>query len=109
MLLNANVGFLAINSVDNGNAVSLRQIASYVSLMASFASIMIGLVLVKYNNHTESRKFKVVCLPISSYAGPPDTDNDALNLDSPTSLLLYSMTRTGWKRWLSYAVFRMHF
>ncbi|KAL4079411.1 hypothetical protein J3A83DRAFT_1090251 [Scleroderma citrinum] len=54
VLLNGNVGFLAINSVDSGNGVSLRQIASYLSLMASFASIMLGLVFVRHNR-TESR------------------------------------------------------
>ena len=54
VLLNANVGFLAIQSVDNGGGNSLRQIASYMSLVASFASIMLGLVFVGYNR-TESR------------------------------------------------------
>lgn len=54
MLLNANVGFLAINTVDNGNGTALRQIASYLSLMSSLASIVLGLVFVGYNR-TESR------------------------------------------------------
>ena len=54
VLLGANVGFLAIGTVDNGNGVSLRQITSYLSLMASFASIMLGLVFVRHNR-TESR------------------------------------------------------
>lgn len=49
VLLGANVGFLGITSVDNGNEVSLRQISSYLSLMASFASIMLGLVFVQHN------------------------------------------------------------
>ena len=105
VLLNANVGFLAINTVDSGNGVSLRQIASYMSLMASFASIMLGLVFVGYNR-TESRNsvFAAVCL---SYSGLLDASADALNNDRPNSLLLCSMKSTGWKRWLSYTVFRM--
>ena len=110
MLLNANVGFLAIESVDNGNRVSLRQIASYMSLMTSFASIMLGLVFVGYNR-TESRNsvFAAVCLCLSSCAGFPDTDAGTLNNDRLDSLLLCSMKSTGWKRWLSYTVFRMRF
>ncbi|KAG6333219.1 hypothetical protein ID866_5874 [Astraeus odoratus] len=54
VLLNANVGFLAINSVDSGAGISLRQISSYLSLMTSFASIILGLILVRHNR-TESR------------------------------------------------------
>ncbi|EGO03998.1 hypothetical protein SERLA73DRAFT_158399 [Serpula lacrymans var. lacrymans S7.3] len=58
VLLNANVGFLAIQSVDNGsgandNARSLTQIASYLSLVASVGSIVLGLVLVR---HTRTKK-----------------------------------------------------
>lgn len=54
VLLNANVGFLAIHSVDDGNGTTLRQIASYLSLMSSLASIILGLVFVGHNR-TESR------------------------------------------------------
>ncbi|KIJ61555.1 hypothetical protein HYDPIDRAFT_96423, partial [Hydnomerulius pinastri MD-312] len=54
VLLNANVGFLAIQSVDDGNGTALRQIASYMSLVASFASIVLGLVFVGHNR-TETR------------------------------------------------------
>ena len=54
VLLNGNVGFLAIETVDKGDGVSLRQITSYLSLIASFASIMLGLVLARHNRK-ESR------------------------------------------------------
>ncbi|KIJ07799.1 hypothetical protein PAXINDRAFT_139695 [Paxillus involutus ATCC 200175] len=54
VLLNANVGFLAIQSVDNGAGTSLRQLASYMSLVASMASIILGLVFVGHHR-TESR------------------------------------------------------
>ncbi|KAL4071433.1 hypothetical protein V8B97DRAFT_469435 [Scleroderma yunnanense] len=54
VLLNGNVGFLGIHSVDSGNGVSLRQIVSYLSLIASFASIMLGLVFVRHSR-TDSR------------------------------------------------------
>ncbi|KAH7909165.1 hypothetical protein BJ138DRAFT_1200448 [Hygrophoropsis aurantiaca] len=49
VLLNANVGFLAIQSVDDGNGISLRQIASYLSLVASMTSIIAGLIFVRHN------------------------------------------------------------
>jgi len=45
VLLNANVGFLAINSVDKGGR-SIIQLASYMSLVTSLGSIILGLVLV---------------------------------------------------------------
>ncbi|KAJ7128231.1 hypothetical protein C8R43DRAFT_1240277 [Mycena crocata] len=52
VLLNANVGFLAINSVDiptlDGRH-SLIQIASYFSTVASIGSMILGLLLVRQN------------------------------------------------------------
>ncbi|KAH7886926.1 hypothetical protein F5I97DRAFT_1871264 [Phlebopus sp. FC_14] len=54
VLLNANVGFLAIQSVDEGGGISVRQLASYMSLVSSIASIVLGLVFVGHNR-TENR------------------------------------------------------
>ncbi|KIJ06328.1 hypothetical protein PAXINDRAFT_103413 [Paxillus involutus ATCC 200175] len=54
VLLNANVGFLAIQSVDNGGGITLRQLVSYMSLVASMASILLGLDFVEHNC-TETR------------------------------------------------------
>jgi len=45
VLLNANVGFLAINTIDQGGR-SIIQMASYMSLMTSLGSIVLGLVFV---------------------------------------------------------------
>ncbi|KAG1872957.1 hypothetical protein DFJ58DRAFT_651625 [Suillus subalutaceus] len=45
VLLNANVGFLAINSVDRGGRSAI-QMASYMSLATSFGSIILGIFLV---------------------------------------------------------------
>ncbi|OJA21578.1 hypothetical protein AZE42_04109 [Rhizopogon vesiculosus] len=45
VLLNANVGFLAINTVDKGGR-SFVQLASYMSLVTSLGSIVLGLVFV---------------------------------------------------------------
>ncbi len=48
VVLNANVAFLAIQSVDT-DSPSRRpeQIASYISVIASIGSIIIGLLLIK--------------------------------------------------------------
>lgn len=48
VLLNANVGFLAIGSVDI-NGRSPIQVASYMSLVASMGSMILGLLLVSHN------------------------------------------------------------
>ncbi|KAG1763473.1 hypothetical protein EDD22DRAFT_846404 [Suillus occidentalis] len=48
VLLNANVGFLAIGSVDL-NGRSPIQVASYMSLVASMGSMILGLLLVSHN------------------------------------------------------------
>ena len=48
MLLNANVAFLAIPSVDsNQNSVTPAQIASYLSIITSVGSILLGLLLIR--------------------------------------------------------------
>ncbi|KAF8842888.1 hypothetical protein BDN67DRAFT_271836 [Paxillus ammoniavirescens] len=55
VLLNANVGFLqATQSANNGQRTTLGQLASYMSLVASMASIVLGLVFVGHHR-TESR------------------------------------------------------
>ncbi|KAH7921696.1 hypothetical protein BV22DRAFT_1038352 [Leucogyrophana mollusca] len=49
VLLGVNVGFLAIGSVDDGNGRAFSQIASYMSLIASIGSIVLGLIFVRNN------------------------------------------------------------
>jgi len=49
VLLNANVAFLAIDSVDGGGGTAPDQIASYMSAVMSVGSIIIGLLLVRQN------------------------------------------------------------
>ncbi|KAF9530150.1 hypothetical protein CPB83DRAFT_851058 [Crepidotus variabilis] len=52
VLLNANVAFLAIQSVDMHVRTSYRgpsQVASYVSVIASIGSIILGLLLIRQN------------------------------------------------------------
>ena len=48
MLLNANVAFLAIPSVDSGDgAITPAQISSFLSIVTSVGSILLGLLLVR--------------------------------------------------------------
>jgi hypothetical protein len=47
VLLNVNVGFLAIQSVDDGGGHSLSQVASYVSVISSFGSMLLGVNLAR--------------------------------------------------------------
>ncbi|TFK44743.1 hypothetical protein BDQ12DRAFT_717895 [Crucibulum laeve] len=55
ILLNANVAFLAIPSNDNGNGgpSSVVQILSYLSIVTSITSIMLGLLLVRQHKTRE--------------------------------------------------------
>lgn len=57
MLLNANVAFLAIQSVDEEPKLPERspaQLASYVSIFCSIGSIILGLLLIR-QNRTKTR------------------------------------------------------
>ncbi|KAF8842910.1 hypothetical protein BDN67DRAFT_965056 [Paxillus ammoniavirescens] len=54
VLLTTNVGFLAIQSVDSYTSRSLRQIASYLSVISSIASIMLGLIFIERSRHNRS-------------------------------------------------------
>lgn len=52
VLLNANVAFLAIQSVDEASSSPSRsaaQITSYLSVITSIGSIILGLLLVRQN------------------------------------------------------------
>jgi hypothetical protein len=57
VVLNANVAFLAIQSVDNNGAISSTrsptQISSYLSMLTSIGSIIIGLLLVKHHRNRD--------------------------------------------------------
>jgi hypothetical protein len=49
-MLNANLAFLAIQSVDvNQNHRSPAQISSYLSVIATIGSILLGLLLMRHN------------------------------------------------------------
>ncbi|KAF8835912.1 hypothetical protein BDN67DRAFT_912119, partial [Paxillus ammoniavirescens] len=54
VLLTTNVGFLAIQSVDSDTSRSLRQVASYLSVISSMASIVLGLIFIERSRHNRS-------------------------------------------------------
>jgi len=62
VLLNANVGFLAIQSVDgsSGEPRSWTQIASYWSLTSSIGSIVLGAFLVRFHQGSVHKDAKAV-------------------------------------------------
>ncbi|KAJ7089117.1 hypothetical protein C8R44DRAFT_892493 [Mycena epipterygia] len=49
VLLNADMAFLSIPTVEHGSGTTMGQIASYVSVMASLGSVIVGLVLMRQN------------------------------------------------------------
>ncbi|KAG1748341.1 uncharacterized protein EDB91DRAFT_1113503 [Suillus paluster] len=63
VLLSVNVGFLGIKDVDSGAGSSLSQVASYVSVISSFGSMLLGVKLAR-----------------QSYAQGPDMVDNAVRL-----------------------------
>lgn len=64
MLLSANVGFLAIQSIDTGKPNrSAAQIASYISAILSLFIYIICQILTRHHrHHTYGQADKAVCL-----------------------------------------------
>ena len=61
VLLNANVAFLAIPSVDTGPYVrDASQIVSYISVIASIGSVITGLLLIRQHRSKKEVAFEVV-------------------------------------------------
>ncbi|KAF9230470.1 hypothetical protein BU15DRAFT_57204, partial [Melanogaster broomeanus] len=92
VLLNANVGFLAIQSVDNGDGIPLKQLASYMSLVASLSSIILGLVFVQHTR-TETGKtgFHVPKFLDRLQHGTHGLETHAIVYSLPYALLLWGM------------------
>ncbi|KAF5379211.1 hypothetical protein D9615_005889 [Tricholomella constricta] len=94
VLLNANVAFLAIQSVDENheNARSPAQIASYASIAASIGTIILGLLLVRQNRS----KGRDTVVDASTYLHK--RSNQAMGLETlaimfalPYALLMWGM------------------
>ncbi|KAG6811849.1 hypothetical protein H0H92_005582 [Tricholoma furcatifolium] len=86
VVLNANVAFLAIQSVDSsshGDVRSPAQIASYTSITTSIGSIILGLLLVRQNRAQDQR----VVTKVSSFLSR--RHKQALGLESLA--IMYSL------------------
>jgi hypothetical protein len=65
VLLNANVAFLAIPSVDPGNHIRTpAQLASYISIVTSIGSVVVGLLLLRQHRTKPHDAAEEVVSPI---------------------------------------------
>lgn len=70
MLLNANVAFLAIPSVDNGtDQLSAAQISSNISIVTSVGSILLGLLLIR-QHRVKSKDTPIEAVSLSASCHP---------------------------------------
>ncbi|TFK67230.1 hypothetical protein BDN72DRAFT_822647 [Pluteus cervinus] len=86
VLLNANVAFLAIQSVDTHADLSFRspaQITSYLSIITSIGSIVLGLLLTRTMTHSSARKIDHPILGLETCA---------ILYSLPYALLMWAMT-----------------
>ncbi|KAJ7892764.1 hypothetical protein B0H14DRAFT_3427700 [Mycena olivaceomarginata] len=89
VVLNANVAFLAIQSVDNSDGVVYRspqQISSYLSMLTSIGSIFIGLLLVKHYRNQD--RASALAVATSKHLG---LEMLAIQYSLPYALLIWSM------------------
>ncbi|KAK0237921.1 hypothetical protein EDD85DRAFT_1004952 [Armillaria nabsnona] len=95
VLLNVNVAFLAIQSVDDSSVKgghSPAQISSYVSIIASIGSIILGLLLIRKNRWTAKESISEAWLFLRSrkrhYTG---LETLAIMYSLPYALLVWAM------------------
>ncbi|KAK0480557.1 hypothetical protein IW261DRAFT_1335466, partial [Armillaria novae-zelandiae] len=93
VLLNANVAFLAIQSIDDSSDKKGRspaQISSYISIIASIGSIILGLLLIRKNRSKESRAITEAFLHSQKrkYTG---LETLAIMYSLPYALLMWAM------------------
>ncbi|KAJ7359252.1 hypothetical protein DFH08DRAFT_1074779 [Mycena albidolilacea] len=89
VVLNANVAFLAIQSVDNSDGVVYRspqQISSYLSMLTSIGSIFIGLLLVKHYRNQD--RASALAVATRKHLG---LEMLAIQYSFPYALLIWSM------------------
>lgn len=91
VLLNANVGFLAINTVDKGGRDAI-QMASYMSLVTSLGSIVLGLFFVSHDRTSGQNIAKEVADFLSSiHDEKRGLENLAIIYSLPKALLMWGM------------------
>ncbi|TFK31898.1 hypothetical protein BDQ12DRAFT_739702 [Crucibulum laeve] len=93
LLLNANVAFLAIPSVDSGNHTpsSAVQIASYLSILTSSASLILSLLLVRQFKTREKGTVHEVADFLNKSNRNHGLENLAILFSLPYALLMWSM------------------
>jgi len=94
VLLNANVGFLAIQSVDNGDNGnrSPTQILSYWSLSASVGSILLGTFLVRFHQSEGHKDVTAVATFLKKmHSSKRGLEQLAVVYSLPYALLMWSL------------------
>lgn len=91
VLLGANVGFLAIQSVDSGAGRSPTQIASYMSLVLSFGSIALGLTFITLDLTGRDRGSEASRFLQRMNDGKHGLEKLAIIYSLPYALLMWSM------------------
>ncbi|KAG2342328.1 hypothetical protein BDR05DRAFT_358684 [Suillus weaverae] len=91
VLLGANVGFLAIQSVDAGAGRSPTQIASYISLVLSFGSISLGLTFITLDLTGRDRGSEASRFLQRMNDGKHGLEKLAMIYSLPYALLMWSM------------------
>lgn len=91
VLLGANVGFLAIQSVDSGAGRSPTQIASYMSLVLSFGSIALGLTFITLDLTGRDRGSEASRFLQRMNDGKHGLEKLAMIYSLPYALLMWSM------------------
>jgi hypothetical protein len=91
-LLNVNVGFLAITSIDKGGKSAI-QMASYMSLVTSMGSIMIGIFLVWHERGTsgDNTAFEAATFAKELHHEKHGLEKLAIIYSVPKALLMWGM------------------
>ncbi|KAK0480597.1 hypothetical protein IW261DRAFT_1473473 [Armillaria novae-zelandiae] len=94
VLLNANVALLAIQSVDDSSDKAGRspaQISSYISIIASIGSIILGLLLIRKNRFKVRDSFQEALFLHSRKRNKIGLETIAILYSLPYALLLWAM------------------
>ncbi|KAJ7037863.1 hypothetical protein C8F04DRAFT_1090427 [Mycena alexandri] len=96
VILNANVGFLSIQSVDQSGYLVLNrspaQLASYLSILSSIGSIMFGLLLVKQYRNREKLRPADASQFMFNYRSELGLEKLAILYSLPYAMLMWSTT-----------------
>ncbi|KAJ7603317.1 hypothetical protein FB45DRAFT_128286 [Roridomyces roridus] len=95
ILLNANVGFLSIQSVDQGGNLppgrSAAQIASYLSILISIGSVLLGLILIRQHRDRVETAREAADLITRRKHRIFGLESTAILYSLPYSMLIWSM------------------